>query len=284
MLWNKSKKIMKDFNTQDFPFIRQHWFKITLVILLLYAIFSKDMEIKLEFSKPDAVETVLSETSPAAPAAAQPARAGGAPAARAATAGEARAGSGTATRAAAADARAGSGNPAVPRRAEQLNIIGGYSQSTEAEDALYTAMLSAGNTRLTALAERFAQVAAAEQAKFGIPASITLASLLLHSQGGKAALVQKGNNFFAMPCTPDWLGDTVNEGGRCYRYYESAWMSIRDHSLFMTTGKQTKFRQLRGKPYREWARAIERTAVYPHPHMASQLLRTIERFELQQYD
>jgi hypothetical protein len=61
-------------------------------------------------------------------------------------------------------------------------------------------------------------------------------------------------------------------------------MSIRDHSLFMTTGKQTKFRQLRGKPYREWARAIERTAVYPHPHMASQLLRTIERFELQQYD
>jgi len=280
---------MKDFNTQDFPFIRQHWFKISLVILLLYAIFSKDMEIKLEFSKPDAVETVLSETSD--PAAARPASVGSGTAAAGAGSSRAAAATGRAgtasSRAAAAgdtDATTTRTDPPTQRRAEQLNIIGGYSSSTEGEDALYTAMLSAGDTRLTALAERFAQVAAAEQAKFGIPASITLASLLLHSQGGKAALVQKGNNFFAMPCTPDWLGDTVNEGGRCYRYYESAWMSIRDHSLFMTTGKQTKFRQLRGKPYREWARAIERTAVYPHPHMASQLLRTIERFELQQYD
>ncbi len=273
--------VMKDFNTQDFPFIRQHWFKISLVILLLYAIFSKDMEIKLEFSKPEAVETVLSETS--APAAARPASVGSSPAAGPA---DGRTGA-TAGRAAAAgdtDATTTRTDPPTQRRAEQLNIMGGYSSSTEGEDALYTAMLSAGNTRLSALADRFAKVAAAEQAKFGIPASITLASLLLYSQGGQSALVNKGNNFFAMPCTADWLGDTVNEGGRCYRYYESAWMSIRDHSLFMTTGKQTKFRQLRGKPCREWARAIERSAIYPHPHIASQLLRTIERFELQQYD
>ena len=250
---------MKDFNQQNTLFIRQHWFKISVVILLLYAIFSKDMEIKLEFSKPDAAETVLSQSDdPAVPAAVPAATS---PATRA------------------AQRPAGS-----QHRAEQLNIIGGYRQPAEAEDALYNAMSSVGNSQLVALAERFAKVAQAEQNKFGIPASITLASLLLYSQGGKAALVQKGNNFFALPCTTDWVGDTVNEGGRCYRYYESAWMSIRDHSLFMTTGKQTKFRQLRGKPYREWARAIERLGVSPHPHIGGQLLRTIERFELQQYD
>lgn len=262
---------MKNFNQQNTLFIRQHWFKISVVILLLYAIFSKDMEIKLEFSKPDEVETVVSQTDDQAAPAAMPAAAGSTATGRAA------AGAAAATQPAQRPA-------ASQQRAEQLNIIGGYRQSAGAEDALYNAMSSVGNSQLVALAERFAKVAQAEQNKFGIPASITLASLMLYSQGGKAALIQKGNNFFAMPCTTDWVGDTVNEGGRCYRYYESAWMSIRDHSLFMTTGKQTKFRQLRGKPYREWARAIERVGVSPHPHIGGQLLRTIERFELQQYD
>lgn len=283
---------MKDFNQQQTLFIRQHWFKISVVILLLYAIFSKDMEIKLEFSKPDAVETVVSQSDDQATPAAMPAAAGNAVAGNA-IAGSAATGrtTGNATTGRAGTGAAGGTSPTATRpaqrpehRAEQLNIIGGYSQSAGAEDALYNSMLTAGGERLTALAERFAKVAQAEQHKFGIPASITLASLLLYSQGGRAALVQKGNNFFAMPCTADWVGDTVNEGGRCYRYYESAWMSIRDHSLFMTTGKQTKFRQLRGKPYREWARAIERLGVSPHPHIGGQLLRTIERFELQQYD
>lgn len=272
---------MKDFNQQQTLFIRQHWFKISVVILLLYAIFSKDMEIKLEFSKPDAVETVVSQSDDQAAPAAMPAAAGNMATGRTAAGNVTTGRAGTV---AATTAQPAQRPAASQHRAEQLNIIGGYSQSAGTEDALYNSMLTAGGERLTALAERFAKVAQAEQNKFGIPASITLASLLLYSQGGKAALVQKGNNFFAMPCTADWVGDTVNEGGRCYRYYESAWMSIRDHSLFMTTGKQTKFRQLRGKPYREWARAIERVGVTPHPHIGGQLLRTIERFELQQYD
>ena len=190
---------MKDFNQQNTLFIRQHWFKISVVILLLYAIFSKDMEIKLEFSKPDAVETVVSQSDDQAAPAAMPAAAGNMATGRTAAGNVTTGRAGTV---AATTAQPAQRPAASQHRAEQLNIIGGYSQSAGTEDALYNSMLSVGGERLTALAERFAKVAQAEQNKFGIPASITLASLLLYSQGGKAALVQKGNNFLPCPAQP----------------------------------------------------------------------------------
>jgi len=49
-------------------------------------------------------------------------------------------------------------------------------------------------------ARRFAPVAMAEMGRYGVPASITVAQAILHSNAGDDAIAIKNNNHFGIQC------------------------------------------------------------------------------------
>jgi flagellum-specific peptidoglycan hydrolase FlgJ len=126
-------------------------------------------------------------------------------------------------------------------------------------------------------------VAENEQLKYGVPASVILASGLLMSEAGNAELSREGNNFFALPCTADWKGQEGYHDGKCFRYYENAWTSFRDNSLYLTTylfpGKQ-----LPADDYKSWVAALEQVKYGDEPNLAAQLAKIIDHYDLHELD
>lgn len=138
-----------------------------------------------------------------------------------------------------------------------------------------------GQDRIRQYIERFDKVAKSEERKFGIPAAITLASALLHSQAGTAPWSGEGrNNHFLLPCTEDWKGAEKSYDGRCLRQYENAWTSFRDHSFFITTGPYSELKALSVDDVRGWAAALEDKVFSEEPGFAAQLLEVIRVYGL----
>ena len=132
---------------------------------------------------------------------------------------------------------------------------------------------------------RFGHVALSESKKYGIPASIILANAILHSSYGQGDLARNGNNHFKIPCTNKWLGESGTYHDACYRHYENAWSSFRDHSLYLTSGRFAKLRQLPANDYRAWAKALEELNYSDiYNDLAKRLIQIIELSNLQAMD
>lgn len=131
--------------------------------------------------------------------------------------------------------------------------------------------------------KRFAQVAIAEHRRFGIPASVILGEALLQSYAGKRELAIHSNNQFALPCDKHWSGAKSNLDGACYRQYESAWASFRDHSLYLTSGNFSYLRQLPANQYEAWCTAFEKGG-YAYDGFADELRQVIRKYKLYQLD
>ena len=132
--------------------------------------------------------------------------------------------------------------------------------------------------------KRFAHVAINEQKKFNIPASIILANGLLHSCSGKSNLAQKANNHFAVVCGDNWNHSSVDSNGKCYRNYETAWMSFRNHSEHITSGKFANLKNLGTKDYKAWAKGLEKNKFSTERNLSSSLIRIIEQYSLNDLD
>lgn len=132
--------------------------------------------------------------------------------------------------------------------------------------------------------KRFARVAVSESEKFGIPASIILANAALQSHAGQRPIAQKSNNHFALPCTPDWQGASEEVDGKCFRTYENAWTSFRDHSYYITTGRMAALKQLKNSDYKTWAKALENGDFSNDADYAMQLIKVVEKYELTKLD
>jgi flagellum-specific peptidoglycan hydrolase FlgJ len=132
--------------------------------------------------------------------------------------------------------------------------------------------------------KRFARVAVTESGKFNIPASIILANAMLHSQAGTTPWAREGNNQFALGCTEDWRGEKLEQDDACYRSYENAWTSFRDHSFYVTTGSFEHLRRIDRKDYKGWAKGLERAGFSEEKNLAEQLIQVIEAYELTQLD
>src|SRR5690606_11155545 len=83
----------------------------------------------------------------------------------------------------------------------------------------------------------FAPIAQEEMRLYGIPASITLAQGILESASGKGRLAVEANNHFGIKCH-EWTGARIyhddDASQECFRKYNDAKYSYRDHSLFLT--------------------------------------------------
>lgn len=125
--------------------------------------------------------------------------------------------------------------------------------------------------------------------QFSIPACITLAQGLLESGSGNSLLATEANNHFGIKCHKEWNGptyhmddDTENE---CFRKYESALESYKDHSLFLTTRPRYAFLfDIDIEDYKSWAHGLKTAGYATNPNYAELLIKNIEEFELYKYD
>src|SRR5690554_1000729 len=132
-------------------------------------------------------------------------------------------------------------------------------------------------------------IAKEEMLQYGIPASITLAQGILESGAGAGELTQKANNHFGIKCHTGWKGDSVyhddDERGECFRKYNDAKYSYRDHSLFLTQrSRYQDLFKLRKDDYRGWAKGLRKAGYATDPRYPEKLISLIERYNLQNYD
>ena len=102
--------------------------------------------------------------------------------------------------------------------------------------------------------------------KFNIPASITLAQGILESGNGKSFLASKSNNHFGIKCHTNWQGERVyyddDKKGECFRKYQYATTSFRDHSTFLSRRKRYAFLfDYPKNDYKKWAKGLKKAGL-----------------------
>lgn len=137
--------------------------------------------------------------------------------------------------------------------------------------------------------EKYAPIAVSEMKRTGVPASITLAQGLLESGSGRSSLAVRGNNHFGIKCHNDWQGRTMyhddDARGECFRVYDDAGESFRDHSDFLRFRDRYKFLfDLKPTDYKGWAYGLKKAGYATDPSYAEKLIRNIENFQLYRYD
>jgi len=135
----------------------------------------------------------------------------------------------------------------------------------------------------------YADKAVTEMQRTGVPASITLAQGIIESDYGRSRLAVKGNNHFGVKCHSSWKGKRIfhddDRRNECFRKYDSAEESFRDHSDFLVNGSRYDFLfELRPDDFKGWAKGLKKAGYATNPRYASMLIRTIEENKLYLYD
>ncbi len=249
---------MKDTSTQPlvivrlWQFVSQHWFKLGVGILLLYALLSKDFVFNVHIQSPTAPTNAPQEMAPPQKGRRE-----------------------TLTDNTIAD----------PSATHQMDLLPQWGAADVQGHSLLRQLSRVADADIQAFIQRFAHVAQAEQGKYGIPASVILAHGLIKSQAGQVRFAAEGNNFFALTCTDDWDDQTQDAPTyTCLRKYDNAWLSFRDHSLFYTTGKHAGLRNIGPDDYHAWAKALRKSKYNDVKALDEQLLAIIARLDLTQYD
>ena len=138
-------------------------------------------------------------------------------------------------------------------------------------------------------AEQWAATAVREMYRSGVPASITLAQGILESRSGQSTLASEGNNHFGIKCHTDWKGKSMkmddDSKGECFRVYDNADESFKDHSDFLRYRDRYKFLfDFDTKDYESWAYGLKKAGYATDPSYASKLIRIIEDYNLAKYD
>ncbi|WP_274475350.1 glucosaminidase domain-containing protein [Mangrovimonas aestuarii] len=134
----------------------------------------------------------------------------------------------------------------------------------------------------------YSVIAQDEMRLYGIPASITLAQGILESGSGKGRLAVQANNHFGIKCH-DWTGDRIYHDDdakqECFRKYNDAKYSFRDHSLFLKNrNRYYKLFDLREDDYKGWARELRAAGYATDRKYPDKLIDLIQRYNLDQYD
>lgn len=136
--------------------------------------------------------------------------------------------------------------------------------------------------------ERFKDIAIEEMMKTGIPASITLAQGMLESASGNSTLAREANNHFGIKCHSGWTGKTIlkddDAAGECFRYYNSAEESYRDHSEFLKRSHYAFLFDLDRDDYKGWAKGLKKAGYATNPRYPELLISLVERYGLDRYD
>ena len=147
--------------------------------------------------------------------------------------------------------------------------------------AVLVMAVSAADTPQQQYIDRWAATAVREMYRSGVPASITLAQGILESRSGLSALAAEGNNHFGIKCHKDWKGKTMrvddDRRSECFRVYDSAAESFRDHSDFLRYWDRYKFLfDFDTKDYESWAYGLKKAGYATDPSYPQKLIQIIE--------
>lgn len=136
---------------------------------------------------------------------------------------------------------------------------------------------------------QYKDIAQKEMILYHIPASITLAQGILESASGRGRLAQEANNHFGIKCHKSWTGAKIyhddDEKGECFRKYNKAKYSFRDHSLFLTSRKRyAALFNLKITHYKAWAKGLKAAGYATDRKYPLKLIGLIERYKLYNYD
>jgi len=125
--------------------------------------------------------------------------------------------------------------------------------------------------------------------QYGVPASIILAQGILESGAGKGDLAVSANNHFGIKCHNDWTGERTYHDDdslqECFRKYNDASESFKDHVLFLTT--RNRYAGLFSLPqgdYKAWAKGLREAGYATDIKYPEKLISYVERYNLHQYD
>ena len=136
---------------------------------------------------------------------------------------------------------------------------------------------------------QWAPTAVREMYRSGVPASITLAQGILESRYGLSTLAADGNNHFGIKCHKDWTGKKQyhddDAKGECFRVYDTAEESFRDHSDFLRYRDRYKFLfDFETTDYKSWANGLKKAGYATDPGYPGKLIKYIEDYKLYEYD
>ncbi|MEM7104222.1 MAG: glucosaminidase domain-containing protein [Bacteroidota bacterium] len=162
--------------------------------------------------------------------------------------------------------------PSIPEESAPITNSDSYEISSVSE------------AEIASFVKRFGDVAKNEMKKYKVPASIILAQALIGSHAGVNQVAKSGNNFFNLKCSGNWEGPTISYSGVCYRKYETAWFSFRDHSVFITSGQFRHLTNLDSKDYVRWAKGLELAGFNSSSGYSETLISTIKTLNLDRFD
>jgi hypothetical protein len=134
----------------------------------------------------------------------------------------------------------------------------------------------------------YKDIAIREMKRTGVPASIKLAQGVHETMAGMSDLVLKSNNHFGIKCKTGWAGKKVyhddDAAGECFRSYDSAAISYRDHSDFLKGSPRYAFLfQLDPEDYEAWAYGLKKAGYATNIKYSQILIKLIKDYNLQQY-
>jgi LysM repeat protein len=136
--------------------------------------------------------------------------------------------------------------------------------------------------------DHFKTIAIQEMNLYGIPASITLAQGLFESGSGNGELARVANNHFGIKCNNGWAGKSYykddDSHNDCFRVYDRAEDSFRDHSEFLKLPRYARLFQLDKNDYTGWANGLKAAGYATNPNYPQLLINIIKKYNLDQYD
>ena len=136
---------------------------------------------------------------------------------------------------------------------------------------------------------KWRHVAVEHMEVYGIPASITMGQAILESGYGNGYLARVANNHFCIKCKGSWTGATITHAddnpNDCFRVYDSAEDSFRDHADFLNNGSRYDFLfSYDADDYKNWAKGLKKAGYATAPDYAERLINIIERYNLHLLD
>ncbi|MBE0648013.1 MAG: glucosaminidase domain-containing protein [Bacteroidales bacterium] len=143
--------------------------------------------------------------------------------------------------------------------------------------------------KVKAYIDAYKGIAILDMKTYGIPASIKLAQAILESRAGQSMLATDANNHFGIKCHKEWTGKTYrmddDAPNECFRKYDNAVESFRDHSQFLSTRDRYQFLfSIDVQNYRAWAYGLKTAGYATNPKYPDLLIGIIERYSLSQFD
>jgi len=148
---------------------------------------------------------------------------------------------------------------------------------------------SQNNAATIAYINQYKTIAMKEMKRTGVPASITLAQAIVESNSGESNLAKNHNNHFGIKCKSDWTGAKTYQDDdakqECFRVYDAAESSFKDHSNFLKNRPNyVDLFLLDPVDDTAWAYGLKKAGYATAADYPKKLLKIIDDYELAQYN